>query len=158
VSKNSSHFAVTQLELAALLKGLQGMPAGSSLILSGVNRQRDDLIQTTETHLTRYTDADEAHVVASQKVKVRDDGHPAARDFVTEMHAALQVQLGPNNTALLDYGVSPRKARRKLTPEEKKAATDKARQTRERNHTMGRKQKKALQQQEEGKTPPPTKA
>ncbi len=134
------------------------MPSGSSLILAGISRQRDDLIQTAETHLVRYTDADEAHVVASQKVKVRDDGHPAARDFVTEMHAALQVQLGPNNTALLDFGAAPRKARRKLTPDERKAAADKARQTRERNHTMGRKQKKALAQQEEGKTPPPPKA
>jgi hypothetical protein len=154
MSKNSSHHTQTQLELAALIKGLQGMPAGSTLFLSGISRQRDDLIQTAETYLTRYTDAEEARVVASQKVTVRDDVHAQARSFVTEMHAALPVQLGPNSTALLDFGVAPRKARRKLTPDERKAAAEKARQTRERNHTMGRKQKKALAQEVEKPTPP----
>ena len=155
MSKHISNLLKTQLELAALLRGLQGFPQGEAVVVSGVSRGRDDLVQTGEGHLGRYTSTEEAQVVARQKVKERDDGHPQAREFVKDVQAGLKNKLGSKNTSLLDFGISPDKARRQLTPDEKKAAADKSRKTRQRNHTMGRKQKKALEEQSQTPPAPP---
>jgi hypothetical protein len=148
MSKNSSEFVKTQLELAALVKGLEGLPQGETVLVSGVSRGRDDLVQTGETHLVRYTSTEEAHMVARQKAKDRNDMHPQARAFVKDMKAALKTKYGARSTTLLDFGITPEHEKRALTPDEKKAAADKMRQTRQRNHTMGRRQKRALAEQQ----------
>jgi hypothetical protein len=60
------------------------------------------------------------------------------------MLATLQTQVGRESEALSSFGFRPRKEPTPLTTEQQAAKVAKARQTRQKNGTLGARQKKAL--------------
>jgi len=82
--------------------------------------------------LAPYTTTDSARQAWSDEVKARDAAQPATVKFIEGIEAAVKSHFGSTSQRLTDFGLKPKKAPRKLTPEERLAATEKAKATRTR--------------------------
>ena len=74
-------------------------------------------------------------------VQADRDERTKTKTFVSGLRQALLVAFAGSIETLADFGLKPRKARTPRTPEQKAAATAKAKATRAARHTMGSKQK-----------------
>ena len=82
-----------------------------------------------------------AWIAATKRSKqVQRDTAPVKR----MLRAYIVSTFGESSTVLADFGMAPRKSRKKLTIEEKVVVVDKARATRAARHTMGTRQKQSI--------------
>ena len=147
MGKSNSDLA-TEVQLRTLLNGLQTkMAANVVLPVKGTTFTRDQLAQVVQAHLATFVGARQDRATASQSAHARNAARPGVRDFLAEVRSTLNTQFGAENPSLLDYGYQPKKKKRELTHEEKVAMAQKAAETRQRNHTMGRRQKEQLRDQ-----------
>jgi hypothetical protein len=146
MSKNAN---ATLNHLAQIANALQNkLPPGTvSLKVSGVVTPVANLVTSVQTDLALYTDARDARVQERQKVATRDAASTAVHARIAVLHKALEMELGATSSVLADFGFSPQQKPRQLTPEEKAAKAAKAKATRVKNGTLGRRQKRALDAQ-----------
>lgn len=127
-------------------KGLKVLMVGNEELsisqLAKVLKEHDDLWRIPE----------ELGAAFHAAVENRESKVPTVRDFMTDVKYALVAAMGSKNPELLKFGIEPKRARRKLTSQERVEAAAKARATRKERHTMGRRQKEALAEGEKKPT------
>jgi hypothetical protein len=121
-----------QLRIQNLVAGLAKLGAQENLDVLGTSSAPGTISSQLGQLLAPFTTANEAHQAASEAVKARDAAQPAAMAFVEGVEAAVVSHFGATSPRLTDFGLTPRKARRKLTAAERLAATEKANATRTR--------------------------
>ena len=94
--------------------------------------------------LERYDLAQQRQAEARKAVADRNAVEPEAHAFVKAAIIGLEAHFGPDAVKLGQAGVPPLKPKKQLTVKEKTAARERANQTRELRHTMGRRQKEAI--------------
>jgi len=108
-------------------------PKGDEFVLNGVTYTPLHMAKTLEELVTPYKDARVAHVVLTDKTRVRDDGHPAVSALVKAAKKFLVARFGETSSELLKFGIEPKKAPVQLTAEQKAEKAAKARATRAKN-------------------------
>ncbi|MBI3723893.1 hypothetical protein HY251_08080 [bacterium] len=110
----------------------------------------DELRMPFKTKRAKKTELEKASIaLASKRVEIRR--------FVMGLSIGLKAFLGNDNPEIAKFGFRPDKKHRALTAEEADKRARKMRESRKRHHTMGRLQKKALDESasSEPDAPPP---
>jgi hypothetical protein len=131
-SKKSKDPGHVQARIQNLLSGLAKLGPQENLDVLGTSSAPGTLSSQLGTMLVPFTTADQAHQAVSEAVKARDAGRPDTVKFIEGIEAAVKSHFGASSPRLTDFGMKPKKAPRKLTPEERLAATEKAKATRTR--------------------------
>ncbi|HZU99391.1 MAG TPA: hypothetical protein VFF73_21970 [Planctomycetota bacterium] len=128
-SKGPGHI---ELRIQNLLAGLAKLSPQETLDVLGTSSAPGTVSSELGKRLVPYTDANAAHQAASEAVKARDAAEAETVSYVEGVEAAVVSHFGATNQRLADFGLTPRKARRKATPAERLARTQKANATRAR--------------------------
>jgi hypothetical protein len=121
-----------ELRIQNLLAGLAKLSPQETLDVLGTSSAPSTVSSELGKRLAPYTDANTAHQAASEAVKARDAAEADTVSYVEGVEAAVVSHFGATNQRLADFGLAPRKARRKATPAERLARTQKANATRAR--------------------------
>jgi hypothetical protein len=138
----------TRLKLQQMLAGVQAaIPDGSSLIVPGGSLSKAEIVKRLTDGSSEY-EAVDAGVAALGQVRFTLGADiPGLKGFLAELKNALKAQFGSRSPMLAQFGLSPQKVRKQLTPEQRVARAEKARQTRLLRHTGGVQQKAAVKYQ-----------
>ena len=128
----------------------------ASLVIGGTSYKAADIIAVLQTRLGAAKAAVSSRATWQADVKSDHDERAKTKTFVSGLRQSLQVAFAGSIDTLADFGLKPRKARAPRTPEQKAAATAKARATRAARHTMGSKQKAKVKGAAQQATPAPT--
>ncbi|HZU95478.1 MAG TPA: hypothetical protein VFF73_02140 [Planctomycetota bacterium] len=133
-------------QIKAIRAGLKtGLPAGTtSLTVGNVSYSIPDLDKALATEEAYYDNASAAHVASQAAVRERDARVGTARALVDDFKSAIRGLLGTQNETLLQFGVKPKKAARKLTADEKALAAARNRATRKARGTVGPRARAAI--------------
>ncbi len=142
------------------LQRLQGIASGlqsplctlTTLTVNMVTYSRADLTKLILGWIAIFAAVNQTLAAYHDAVKTRNGIEATVQAFLSNLLAALEQSVGGSETALALYGFRPEKERRPLTIEEQAEKLRKARETRQKNDTMGVDQKKAL---DDGGTPQP---
>ena len=136
----------TETQLTKLAEGLEKLPAGTALPpLGGAPTNSTDAAKMVRDGLAYYLDAKTSRLVARQKAQTRDAQHPATRKLISQLRYCLNTMYGDDSPTLLDFGFTPKKKKAAATFDEKVQRHEKLVAARERNHTLGKRQKQALE-------------
>jgi urease accessory protein UreF len=126
-----------QARVKALLDGVQQKLSSSSkpLEVAGVDNTNVDLANTLNVILARYVAPDAAHQAWQVSVRARDAAETQDMAQIDAIESALKNRYGATSPELQAFGMKPRKAPRKLTAQQREAATEKARETRAEHET-----------------------
>ncbi len=125
--------AQVEARIAAHLDGAANkLSSGETLRVLGVTYNSQQLTAELGSRRAPYTTVDGAHEALTTAVKTRDAAQPGTIAFLDALDQAVGANFGPTSPSVESFGVTPRKARRKLTPDEKRARAEKARLTRAR--------------------------
>ena len=105
-----------------------------------------------QAYLTPFDNATNAHHDLTTAVQARDAQSQEVKSFIEASQQFLRTCFGSSNPVLEDYGMKPKTPRTQATGAENVAKAAKAKVTRSKNGTLGKRQKKAL---DKG-TPPST--
>ncbi len=119
-----------ETRINARIQGAGTKLGGSSLQVLGVPYDAGSLTVKLQSFLSPYTSTHDADSAASVARKARDAAQPGALEFLDALDRAVEGHYGSSSLELESFGISPRKTRRKLTPEERLAAAQKSRATR----------------------------
>jgi hypothetical protein len=116
----------------------------ASLVVGGVTVSNKDIVTTLQARITARENA--ANTRATWRAAVQGDKSQSStsRALVSGVKQALQVMFAGQIEILGDFGLTARKPRTPLTPEQKVAAVKKAEATRAARHTMGPKKKATI--------------
>ncbi|MGO9838035.1 MAG: hypothetical protein ACLP1X_27960 [Polyangiaceae bacterium] len=130
-----------QLADKSLLDGLnkhgQSLPP---LLIGGRPLQATDLIAMLQGRIDAAGAAEATKASWLTAVKADYDERAKTRTAVSGLRQALHIAFDGSIDVLADFGLAPRKVA-VMTPEQKTAATAKAKATRAARHTMGKRQK-----------------
>ena len=129
-----------QARVKALLDGVQQKLSSSTkpLEVAGVDNTNVDLANTLNVILARYVAPDAAHQAWQVSVRARDAAETQDMAQIDAIESALRNRYGATSPELLAFGIKPKKQPRKLTAQQREAATEKARETRaEHGHVSG---------------------
>jgi hypothetical protein len=112
----------------------------TSIMIGGASLTTKNIIAKLQTRIDDATTVVTTRATWQAAVKAEKDGRVGTRTFVSGLKQALLVAFAGQVDALADFGLTPRKPR-VLTPQQKTAATAKAKATRAARHTMGKVQK-----------------
>jgi len=137
-----------RLKLQQMLAGAQAViPDGTSITTAGGVLTKAQVVKKLTDELSEFQAIDAGlTALGMARVQLRDD-LPKMHSFYTELKDALSVQFGRGSPLLAQFGLKPRQVPRRLTPEQRVARAEKARQTRLLRHTGGVRQKAAVQYQ-----------
>jgi hypothetical protein len=144
-----------ELSLELALDGLNASPpTAASFMIGSVSYTLPGLIAKLQTLLGPY---DQKRTLETQLATARasiEQQSAGATQFLRDFRLCFRGMLGAANQQLTTYGVKPLKIRAQLTGPERVQMADKAKATRQKNGTLGKKQKAEL---DSGKTvtPPP---
>jgi hypothetical protein len=128
-----------------MLEGMgQVLPKGSKLLVAGVEISRDQLIAQLEEMIVPFQQAADLRAQYEHALKVRTSQQEASTELVNNVRLALLNRLGTQSPELPKVGLTPEKARAKLTAEQQMQKVEKLRQTRQLRHTLGSKQKSGI--------------
>jgi hypothetical protein len=140
--QNSKTMLVAAIQKMAV--GVKKRFAGKSIVLDGETVKADDVYAELVAFPDQVAAADDAH---AQWTALLAGVRATQKDTITPRMAAMRRMLesfyGPENAALADFGLTPRK-KPVRTVAVKQAAQVKGKATRLARHTMGSKQKKAI--------------
>ena len=123
--------ARVEARIAARIKGTATeLGTGETLDVLGVKFDAGQLTAKLQSHQVPYTTTDQAHHAFSEAAKARDAAQPGTLEFLDALDRAVEGKFGPRSPRIESFGISPRKAPRTLTPEQKLAKAEKARLTR----------------------------
>jgi len=111
--------------------------AGSAFTPSQVIGQLHEVVELR-------ADAEAARAVARAKVAAEEARLPALRAFLLAFAALVKAQFGALPDVLADFGMTPNKTPRPLTPEEKAAAKAKRAATRKARGVIGSRKRAAI--------------
>jgi hypothetical protein len=134
----TQHQDADQKLIDGLNKHAQTIP---SLMIGGTSYKTADIIGILQARIAVAKTPVLSRASWQTDVKADRDERAKTKAFVSGLRQALQVAFAGAIDTLADFGLKPRKTRASRTPEEKAAATAKARATRAARHTMGSKQK-----------------
>jgi hypothetical protein len=141
-TKNTANVVVQQDADQKLIDGLkkhsQTLP---SLMIAGSSHPTAAIIAVLQTRIDARNASVLSRATWQTDVKADHDERVKTQAFVSGLRQSLQVAFAGSIDGLADFGLKPRKSRTPRTPEEKAAATAKAKATRALRHTMGSKQK-----------------
>jgi hypothetical protein len=130
--------------LERMLAGALAMPDGSSIPTMGGSVPKAEMVARLAGGVA-YFEAIDAQLLALKLARVQMLGVASdLQEMHTQWKGSLAVSLGRKNPELANFGLKPQVQRRALTPDERVARAEKARQTRRLRHTGGRRQKAAL--------------
>jgi hypothetical protein len=134
-----------RLKLEQMLAGAQAViPDGTSITTPGGSLTQAAIVKTLTDGLSEYQAIDtEQLALGKDRLQLRKD-LPNLHSFYTELKDALVGQFGKQSPMLTQFGLKPRQARKKLTPEQRVVRAAKAHQTRLLRHTGGVRQKAAV--------------
>ncbi|HZU98843.1 MAG TPA: hypothetical protein VFF73_19205 [Planctomycetota bacterium] len=121
-----------ELRIQNLLAGLAKLSPQETLDVLGTSSAPGTVTSELGKRLVPYTDSNTAHQAASEAVKARDAAEPETVSYIEGVEAAVVSHFGATSERLTDFGLKPRKAPRKPTPEERLARTVKSNATRAR--------------------------
>ncbi len=130
MKKNQENPTAVEVRINARIKGAETKLGGASLQVLGVPYDSGSLKVKLESLLAPHTSTNDADEAASVARKARDAAQPGTLEFLDALDRAVEGQYGSSSPALEAFGISPRKTRRVLTPEEKLAQAQKSRATR----------------------------
>jgi|SRR5579883_159754 len=156
MARNSYPVQKTEQDLRNLLAGLaKSPPASGQMMIVGVMYALAAFIAKVQAYLVPFDTAKTAHHDLTTAVQARDAQAKEVQAFIEAAHQYLRTNFGSSNPVLEDYGMKPKKPRAQATGAENVVKAAKAKATRQKNGTLGKQQKKAL---DEGTPPsPPTK-
>jgi hypothetical protein len=147
----------TEHQLATLADGLEkNLPPDKEVLVGGESLKAADLAKRVRERLALYRDARLARLAANQKAHDRDEQHPATRKLLRQVRTGLDGMFGDESPELENFGFRPKAPRAQPSYDERVARHDKLVATRERNHTLGKRQKEALADGETAPATPPT--
>ena len=156
LKKKTTHNSAIAKKIAALKKGIQTtFPAGQALALNGASVSQPDLLSqltAQEAPIDLAIQKEGELATARDQVRTTD---LARRRFVAALRGALVAYYGRTNSELTLFGINPAVDEGTLTSADAQARAEKAKATREKNGTLGKSQKKALDSKPA--TPPATK-
>ena len=115
-----------------------------SLVIAGATMTTKDIIEHLQARIDSAKGAQTTRATWQNAVKSDKDERAKSRGLLSGVKQALLVAFAGQIDTLADFGLNPRKPR-VLSPEQKTTAATKARATRAARHTMGKKQKAAVQ-------------
>jgi hypothetical protein len=113
----------------------------TSLMIQGASHPTAAIIAVLQERIDSAKTVVLSKATWQADVKADRDERAKTKAFVSGLRQALQVAFAGSIDTLADFGLKPRKARAPRTPEQKAAASAKAKATRAARHTMGSKQK-----------------
>ena len=116
----------------------------ASLVIGGTSYPTTAIIANLQARLATANAALSTRATWQSAVKADIDERAKTKTFVSGLRQALLVAFAGSIDALADFGLKPRKQRAPRTPQQKAAATAKAKATRAARHTMGTVQKAAI--------------
>lgn len=122
---------------------LKHVKEDGTLLVGRVVYTRPKLLEEIAKHRGPFKESRELRIRLKQKIVEREHGRDAAEAFLKDLEVSAQALLGRENPELVDFGFKPRK-KTVLTSEQKALRAAKARETRARRRTMGRRQKEAI--------------
>ncbi|HZV03294.1 MAG TPA: hypothetical protein VFF73_41705 [Planctomycetota bacterium] len=150
--KKESHLAVMENDLRELVAGMQKtFPATGQVVLVGTTYSASDFTSKAQAYLKPFDDTRAARTAFTESVQARDATVEEVRAFIDNAHRFLGAYYGATSPKLADFGVKPKKSARPLTGAENAQKAAKARATRAKNGTLGKRQKQAAKTQP---TPP----
>ena len=149
--KSVIHGVELRADLAMV--GLQtALPASvTQLAVGGVVYTVPDLIVALQGEVKPWKDAREAHAVIRAVMASRPEDLQRLVQFLSDLKDALRSVLGSRNEALTQFGIKPKRSRKPLSTEKQAIAKAKAKLTRAKRGTLGKRQREAL-----GKAETPT--
>jgi hypothetical protein len=137
-----------RLKLQQMLAGVEAaIPDGTSVTVPGGSMAKAAIVQKLTAATSEFQTVD-ASLTALDVARTRLRGDlPDLHAFYDELKTSLSASFGKGNPLLAQFGLSPQKPRKKLTPEQRVARAAKARATRQLRHTGGVRQKAAVQYQ-----------
>ena len=130
-NKQDDNPAAVEARIAARIKGAgTELGTGETVEVLGVKYDAGQLTTELQSRQAPYIATDQAHHAFSEAVKTRDTAQPGTVGFLDALDRAVEGKFGPRSPKVESFGISPRKVRRTLTPEQKLAAAEKSRLTR----------------------------
>jgi hypothetical protein len=117
-----------------------------NLVLNGKSLTNADIAVTVLAWLNLFVAVDQTHSSYEQALATRNAAQAAILAFMEAFVKGVESQVGNTDQALEPYGFRTKKEAAPQTVPEKAAKVQKGLATREKNHTMGEDQKKALDQ------------
>jgi hypothetical protein len=118
----------------------------TNLVLNGKSYTNATLAPVVLAYLSLFTAVTQAHTAYEQALSSRDAAWDTILAFMESFVKGIESQVSSSDQALAPYGFRTRKTPAPQTVKEKAAKVDKSLATREKNNTLGKDQKKALDQ------------
>jgi hypothetical protein len=151
--KASTREVLLGQDMLNMVDGLRtALPAGTTALpFDGELHPVSDVIADFLVFAGLWTTAERKQAEAGAAVQKRNKAVPAALERYNTVKKCIFSMLGETNVRLLKFGLKTKKKTRTLTTDERLEATKKLRETRQRNKTQGKRQKKAARRKQ---TPP----
>ena len=146
----SAHCGVTRprdsfvAELRSLQAGIAKHMGAETCSLSGKDYTAADLVARLQVWLDAEILVEAAQARHAEAVAKSDKLRETEGPFARSVRDAFRLRFGHTLTALADFGIAPKKARRAPTNEEELVRIARNNATRVERKTMGKKQKKAI--------------
>lgn len=132
-----------ELRLDLAIDGIEKAFASvlQTVTLRGVTYTKDELLKKFLEVAGPWKDARAAHELLRQWTQNKPAQFKVAQGLLADFKAALSAQVGRESEVLTQFGFSPLRQPRPMTVEEKLLRTAKAKLTRQKRGTMGKRQK-----------------
>ena len=120
------------------------LASGLTLSVAGTSYTVPDLITKLESYQTLFSGTRSMHDALREQILKRDRVRPEVVTFLASLKGVLVGLYGAGSAELLKFGFSPAKKRAPLTAEQLLARATKAKATRAKRNTMGKKQRAAV--------------
>jgi hypothetical protein len=119
-------------------------PSVTQLVVGTVTYTIPDLVKVLQDDVKPWKDVREAHSIIRQVMASRPADRERLVDRLADIRDALKNVLGSRSEALTQFGFKPKRSRKPLSPEKQALAVAKAKLTRAKRNTLGKRQKEAL--------------
>jgi hypothetical protein len=135
-----------RLKVQQMLAGAEAViPDGTSITTPGGSLTKAQAVKMLTDGMSDFEAVDAGlTALGIARLKVRDD-LPQLKTLYDELKNSLSAQFGKRNPLLAQFGLKPQQVRKVMTPEQRVARAEKARQTRLLRHTGGVRQKALVQ-------------
>ena len=119
-------------------------PSVTQLTVGTVTYQIPDLVKTVQGAVQPWKDTREAHAVIRQNMANRPADRARLVDLLSDLRDAVKTVVGSRSETLTQFGFKPKRSRKPMSAEKQALAVAKAKLTRAKRHTLGKRQKEAL--------------
>ena len=121
------------------------IPAASPITIDGKQWKQPEILAALDTLDGLLVATEVARQQLQGALEAQKQALPSGHQLYIELGRALRTLLGKRNPELAEFGYAPTKARKVMSSEENLLAAEKRKLTRKARHTMGSKQKLAIQ-------------